>query len=194
MCSSVKRSPDTPVSIAIECKNEKHVVGISRIDEFVGKLKDLGIPTCHGVFVSPTGYTKGALEWARQVGIRTLALEGLTSDRLGLAVNEALQSLAYLVASVNQHDRFEYNRRCKSNCWPPLGAPSVGARAGTRRNQHVHLGALAYRPPAGVARVLELRERGEEISLASVEGTDLGRAWEAWAFAQKPPSKSEKGA
>src|SRR5713101_2183236 len=70
-----------PVRIAIECKNEKDPVGIQRIDEFLGKLNDVGIPPSHAVFVSPVGYTGPALERAAKAGIRTLQLDGLTQDR-----------------------------------------------------------------------------------------------------------------
>ncbi len=70
-----------PVRIAIECKNEKDQVGSQHIDEFVGKLSDVGIPPCHGVFVSPIGYTGPALERATKAGIRTLQLDGLRSRK-----------------------------------------------------------------------------------------------------------------
>ena len=57
-----------PVKIAIECKNERKKVGSEKIDAFVGKLKDIGIPTQQGIYVSPTGYTKDALDRAKERG------------------------------------------------------------------------------------------------------------------------------
>ena len=49
------------VQIAIECKNEKGVIGSPKIDAFVGKLSDIGIPTRHGIYVSASGYTREQL-------------------------------------------------------------------------------------------------------------------------------------
>jgi len=44
-----------PVRIAVECKNEKKTTDIEKIDAFIGKLQDVGIPVQHGVFVSTSG-------------------------------------------------------------------------------------------------------------------------------------------
>jgi hypothetical protein len=96
-----------PVRLAIECKNEGKAIGTGRIDEFIGKLQDVGIPVSHGIYVSSTGYTSAALERALDAGIRPLTLEGLSPDRLEIAINEALQSVAYLVATWSQMSRFE---------------------------------------------------------------------------------------
>lgn len=85
-----------PVKIAIECKNERKKVGSGKIDAFVGKLKDVGIPTQQGIYVSPAGYTKDALERAKEDGVRTLSIQGLTSDGLAVEIHKARQSMVYL--------------------------------------------------------------------------------------------------
>jgi hypothetical protein len=109
-----------PVRLAVECKNEDKPVGTKRIDEFIGKLQDVGIPVSHGIYVSSTGYTSTALARALDAGIRPLKLDGLTLNRLEVAVHEALQSVVYLVATWSQITRFdnvEYDRQ--------LGGPII---------------------------------------------------------------------
>ncbi|HSB10250.1 MAG TPA: restriction endonuclease, partial [Blastocatellia bacterium] len=60
--------------IAFECKNERSAVGVQKLDEFIGKLKDVGIPPQNGVYVSASGYTAGAIERAQKEGVRALKL------------------------------------------------------------------------------------------------------------------------
>ena len=91
-----------PVRVAIECKNEAGKIGSPKIDQFVGKLDDVGIPSSLGIYVSVNGYTKGAIERARKAGIRTLVLTGLTKDRLSAEVERAFQSMVYLFAEIFQ--------------------------------------------------------------------------------------------
>jgi hypothetical protein len=86
-----------PVRMVIECKNEKIRIGTKYMNEFVGKLDDLGIPRQHGIYVSASGYTKTAIDRAQKAGIKLLKLEGLTKDRLSAAVIEAFQSIVYLL-------------------------------------------------------------------------------------------------
>lgn len=87
-----------PVRIAIECKNYDEPVEKAKIDEFIGKLDDVGIPKQHGIFVSVSGYTQGAIRRAQKEGIQTLILRGLTEDRLASAIQEAFQSRIYVLA------------------------------------------------------------------------------------------------
>jgi len=89
-----------PVRLAIECKNEAEKIGSPKIDAFVGKLQDVGIPSQLGIYVSVNGYTGGAIERARKAGVRTLVLTGLTKDRLSAAVARAFQSIVYLFAEI----------------------------------------------------------------------------------------------
>jgi len=91
-----------PVRVAIECKNEAKKTGSPQIDAFVGKLQYVGIPTQLGIYVSTGGYTGGAIERAREAGIKTLVLTGLTRDRLSAAVTRAFQSMVYLFAGIVQ--------------------------------------------------------------------------------------------
>ena len=90
-----------PVRIAIECKNEKVPIGSPKIDAFIGKLNDIGIPIQHGIYVSASGYTSDAIERAKEAGIRPLILNGLTKEGLSASVAEAFQSAVYLLAAVD---------------------------------------------------------------------------------------------
>jgi hypothetical protein len=85
-----------PVQIAFECKNEESVVGTPKINAFIGKLGDVGIPTQQGIFVAASGFTRGAVARAQKAGIRTLVLTGLTSNRIAAAVEEAFQAAIHL--------------------------------------------------------------------------------------------------
>jgi restriction endonuclease len=89
-----------PVRIALECKNEGETTGVEHIDAFVGKLDDVGIPHQHGIYISASGYTSGAIDRAKAKGIRTLALIGLTEDRLSTAISEAWQYTVFLLLVV----------------------------------------------------------------------------------------------
>jgi hypothetical protein len=89
-----------PVRLAIECKNEKKPISLEKVDAFVGKLQDVGIPTHLGIYVSVNGYTGGAVQRAKKAGIKTLVLRGLTKDRLSAAVTRAFQSMVYLFAEI----------------------------------------------------------------------------------------------
>ena len=87
-----------PVRIPIECRNYGERIGVEQIDAFFGKLQDVGIDPCFGIFVAASGFTSGAVRRAEAIGIRTLVAEGLTRDRLALKVEEILQSLVFWVA------------------------------------------------------------------------------------------------
>jgi hypothetical protein len=90
------------VRFAFECKNEAKPIGVSYIDAFRGKLDYLGIPRQHGVFVSTSGYTKGALEVANDASIRTLTLQGLTKDKLASVMLDAFQHIVYLLPEITE--------------------------------------------------------------------------------------------
>ena len=90
-----------PVRIAMECKNEAEPIGKPAIDAFFGKLRDVGIPPQHGIFISASRYTKGAIRRAEKEGIRTLLLKGLSPDGLKASITGAAhQSIAFLLAVV----------------------------------------------------------------------------------------------
>lgn len=95
------------VRLAIECKNLQKKVGAPDLDRYVGKLGDVGIPVSHGIFVSASGYTSGAVRRARQGSIRVLELTGLTKNRLESEVRAAFQSAIYLVAEVSSMVSFD---------------------------------------------------------------------------------------
>lgn len=85
-----------PAQIAFECKNEQGSVGTPKINAFIGKLQDVGIPTQQAVFVAATRFTKGAISRAKKVGMQTLVLTGLTQDRVAAAVEDAFQAAIHL--------------------------------------------------------------------------------------------------
>lgn len=89
-----------PVRIAVECKNEDKSIGSPKIDAFIGKLQDVGIPLQHGIYVSTRGYTKGAIERAKMAGIRTLILRDLGTQALYGSITEAFQSTLHLLPSI----------------------------------------------------------------------------------------------
>lgn len=89
-----------PVQIAIECKNYNREIGKADIDAFIGKLNDLGFPTQHGIYVCTSRYTKGAIKRAKNAGVKTFKLDGLTKDRLSAAIYDALQSIIYLLPTM----------------------------------------------------------------------------------------------
>lgn len=91
-----------PISVAIECKNYRKPIGVSLIDEFKGKLEDVGIPVQQGIFVTSGRFTAGALDRAKTIGMKTLQLSGLTSDRLAQEVYDAFQSVVFLLADITK--------------------------------------------------------------------------------------------
>ncbi len=88
-----------PIRVAIECKNEKGRVGIDEMDEYIGKLGDVGIPTQNSVFVSASGYTSDAILRAQKVGIKTAVLRDAT-DSLPQQIRKAFQSIIYLLLTI----------------------------------------------------------------------------------------------
>lgn len=88
------------IRLAIECKNEKKPIGSPKIDAFIGKLQDVGIPTQQGIYVSASGYTQDAIEVARQAGLKVFTLEGLSKDALESALHQAIQNVIFLQGSV----------------------------------------------------------------------------------------------
>lgn len=89
-----------PVRIAFSCKNESKKIEPGKIGEFIDELDDVGIPPQHGIFVCVNGYTRGALDRAKEKGVRTLVLRGLTKDRLTSEVEKAFQFNVFLMADV----------------------------------------------------------------------------------------------
>jgi tetratricopeptide (TPR) repeat protein len=85
---------------AIECKNLDEKVDVEKIDAFVGKLQDVGIPHDHGIYVSTGGYTRDALDRAKPVGIKLLTLTGLDEDRLDSLKSPASQFCVFYLAQV----------------------------------------------------------------------------------------------
>ena len=109
----------TQVRIAIECKNESKPIGKGMIQQFKGKLDEVGIPSQFGRFVSTSRYTRGAESSAAEAGIRVstsrytrgaessaaeagislLLLSGLDDKKASAKILDALQTVVYLVAT-----------------------------------------------------------------------------------------------
>ncbi len=90
------------VEWAFQCKNEKTVIGIGKISQFIGDLKDIGIPSKYGIFVSVNGFTKDALRLAKKEGIKTLVLEGLSESRLKSEISSAIQHNIFLIPRIEE--------------------------------------------------------------------------------------------
>ena len=88
-----------PIQIAIECKNEIEVTGVEKIDAFIGKLGHVGLSTQLSVYASTSRYTVGAIERAKEVGMKTLLLKDV-DNKIDQVINEVFQSLIYLLATV----------------------------------------------------------------------------------------------
>lgn len=90
------------IQFAVECKNEQEPVGPEKIDAFRGKLELLDIPVQQGIYISPTGFTPGALDAAKDAGIRALLLKGLTANRLQAELLDAVQSFVFYLGFVKE--------------------------------------------------------------------------------------------
>lgn len=90
------------VEYAFQCKNEAKPLDVNKLGEFVGALKDIGVPTKYGIFVSVNGFTSGAIAYAKKFGIQTLVLKGLSRDRLRSEISSAIQHNIYLVPRVEE--------------------------------------------------------------------------------------------
>lgn len=87
------------IRFAFSCKNETKRLAVGHVGEFQHSLQEVGIPIGHGILVSSTGFTSDAIDAARQIGMRTLTYEGLTSDRLSEELGEATHNTLFLVAA-----------------------------------------------------------------------------------------------
>lgn len=98
-----------PVRIAVECKNWAKKIGSPEIDSFIGKLGDVGIPI--GIYVSASGYTSDAIEYAKEKGISTLILKEITKEAVTETILKAAKSLVYLLLIIksicltNEYDK-----------------------------------------------------------------------------------------
>jgi hypothetical protein len=88
--------------VAIECKNLDMPVSVGKIDEFAGKLMDVGIPVQNGVYVSnERGFSRDAIDRAESLGIRPLVFNGLNSEHLSEQLHEALQTELILTLTLD---------------------------------------------------------------------------------------------
>lgn len=96
------------VRVAIQCKNYGKPITIGQIGEFRDLLEDVGIPYQYGIIVSVNGYQSGAISRAKELGIKTLVLEGLDETRLKAEIQDTFQFFVYLLLVVeNMHIQTE---------------------------------------------------------------------------------------
>jgi Restriction endonuclease len=95
-----------PLRRAIECKNWAAKVDVETIEAFLSKLRDVEIPAPLSIFVSASGYTRGAIRRGTKEGLRLFELTGLNEDRLSSATENAFQYLVYLLPIVEQVQQF----------------------------------------------------------------------------------------
>ena len=93
-----------PFKIAIECKNYKKIIGVGLIDEFRGKLDDIGLSPQQGIYVTTRRFTKDAVDRAERLGIRLLLLSGLSEDRLTSEILKSVHSVIYLLCGIAKID------------------------------------------------------------------------------------------
>ncbi len=90
------------ISIPIECKNEGRPVDVQEIGVFIDKLDDVGLATRPSVFISASGFTSGALDRARDVGMLTRILKEVTRANASELVNNALQTRVFLLPMIEE--------------------------------------------------------------------------------------------
>lgn len=88
--------------IAIECKNLSRRIEARDIGEFADKLRQVGMPTQGSIYVSASKYRRGAHTRAKELGIILLRPAGLTADRLAIIIEEAFQSIIFLLAVASE--------------------------------------------------------------------------------------------
>lgn len=86
--------------VAMECRNLSKRIEAKDIGEYADKLRQVGVQTQGSIFVSASGYRRGAKTRAKELGIILLTPAGLTADRLAIAVEEGFQSIVFLLAVV----------------------------------------------------------------------------------------------
>ena len=111
-----------PTHVAIECKNERAVIGVEKIDAFIRKLQDLQLSLGQSIYISASGYTQGALERAKTAGIQTLTLRGLTQAGLIKSAMLAFRATVYLLLQVVR--------------WPLIEIPSIDTNSLTMFCDH----------------------------------------------------------
>lgn len=97
---------------AIECKNYKNKVGVSKVDEFIGKLEDIGLEVRNSIFVTSNGFTKDAIQKAEKRGIKTYVFEDNTAKYISDSLYESVQTETYLLLRV---DKVSWKSMCKEN-------------------------------------------------------------------------------
>jgi hypothetical protein len=82
-----------------ECKNYDHVVPVDDAEEFHAKLEQIGADRTKGTMISPNGFARGTVEYARSKGIGLWryvppgSLLCLMEDSRGVADSDILRAL-----------------------------------------------------------------------------------------------------
>lgn len=88
--------------VAIQCKNYGKPITVGQIGEFRDLLEDVNIAVQHGIIVSVNGYQSGAIQRAKELGIKTFVLEGLDKTRLKKEVKDTFQYFVQLMVVVEE--------------------------------------------------------------------------------------------
>lgn len=119
-----------PIRLPIECKNYGRIIDAPDIDQFVGKLNDLRLPS-QGIYVSANGFSSGAIERAGKSNIKLLQFSGLADGRLVSAVDEAIKSIVYLLATISKISVTNRLPEMKEYEWAHVFFDPDGSIAGT---------------------------------------------------------------
>jgi hypothetical protein len=82
-----------------ECKNYGHTVPVDDAEEFHAKLEQIGADRTKGTLITPVGFDKGTIEYARSKGIGLWryipqgSLVNLMEDTRGVADDDILRAL-----------------------------------------------------------------------------------------------------
>lgn len=115
------------VRVAIQCKNYGKPITIGQIGEFKDLLDDVGIPYQYGIIISVNRFQSGALKRAKELGIKTLILEGLDKTRLRAEIQDAFQFFVHLLLVVEGiHIRTEISDSYLALCFCDEGKKLCG--------------------------------------------------------------------
>src|SRR5262245_35836829 len=90
------------IRLPIECKNYSNRISAGQIDEFKGRVEDVGLSPRNAIYVCVSGYSRDAGRRARDYGIKLFTLEGLTEDRLSSEVYQAFMSNVFFFLQVER--------------------------------------------------------------------------------------------
>ena len=115
--------------VVVECKDYKRPVEAEKIEAFRTALEDLNNPI--GIFVSKHGFQKGAVDIAKQYGIKLMVIHGPDDEDWDgyirkIYLNLTVQMITYVRVEVlidkawaeeNRIEEFTYGSQESQLCW-----------------------------------------------------------------------------